>query len=178
MLHIWASVFLHGVFRRKSFHPCSNRSNPPKALCRHNKRSKQHANLCSDLLLEQRLPWILGRHDHHTTRKWTMSLNISKISIMEMLLSADVVWSLQVFMLNLGFISLFSRRENGVKKQFELNFFLEKRSSEWSKSRSPLVNFSSAQLLTLWMPTQTQALELVATLDFAPPIFSSQLNNF
>ena len=42
---------------------------------------------------------------------------------MEMLLSADVVWSLQVFMLNLGFISLFSRRENGVKKQFELNFF-------------------------------------------------------
>ena len=90
---------------------------------------------------------------------------------MEMLLSADVVWSLQVFMLNLGFISLFSRRENGVKKQFELNFFLEKRSSEWSKSRSPLVNFSSAQLLTLWMPTQTQALELVATLDFAPPNF-------
>ena len=69
MPHIWALRFLHGVFHKKSSHPCNSKLNPPEALCIHNRQSKQHASLCSDQLLEQRQPWTQDRHDHHTARK-------------------------------------------------------------------------------------------------------------
>lgn len=69
MQHIWVLMFLRGAFHRKSFHPCSSKSNPPTTLCKHNRQSKKHANWSFDQLWEQKLPWILGKHDPRTTRK-------------------------------------------------------------------------------------------------------------